>query len=424
MTVKNPSLLLDVTIAVEMKMLPDLPLPAGRRLAVRVTPAAERALRAGHPWLFDQSITQISHEGRPGDLAVIFDRKRRFLAIGLYDPLAPIRVRVLHHHRPATIDGGWYQERLAAAVERRVGLFDTDTTGYRLVHGENDSLPGLIVDRYDQTLVIKLYTAAWIPHLNDLLPALLAAAPAERLVLRLSRVVQNQTDVLYGLHDGQFLWGRALAETVLFRENGLWFKADVLAGQKTGFFLDQRDNRARVERLAAGARVLNVFAFSGGFSLYAARGGARQVVSLDISRGALAAAERNFALNQSVAAEHKTLAGDAFQMMAALVDRPAFDLLIIDPPSFAKSQAEIDGALAAYRRLVRLGLNLLRSPGILVMSSCSSRVKDEQFFATVNEAARAAGRPLQEIARTGHPLDHPITFPEGAYLKCLFANVP
>lgn len=410
-----------------MTLLPNLPEPAERRLAVRVTSAAERALRSGHPWLFDQSITEASDDGQPGDLAVVFDRKRRFLAVGLYDPMAPIRVRVLQHNRPATIDGGWYRQRLAAAAKLRKGLDNTETTGYRLVHGENDGLPGLVVDRYDQTLVVKLYTVAWIPHLNKLLPALLDVAPAERLVLRLSRAIQELPGALHGLHDGQLLWGRTLAETVLFRENGLWFEADVLTGQKTGFFLDQRDNRARVERLADGARVLNVFAFSGGFSLYAARGGARQIVSLDISRGALAAAERNFALNQGLAAvtaaDHETVVGDAFQSLAAFAGQPGFDLLIIDPPSFAKSQSEVEEALAAYRRLVLLGLNVLRSPGMLVMSSCSSRVTSAQFFATVNEAARVAGRPLREMARTGHPIDHPITFPEGAYLKCLFAQV-
>jgi 23S rRNA (cytosine1962-C5)-methyltransferase len=410
-----------------MRLLPDLPAPAKRRLAVRVIPAAERALRAGHPWLFDQSITDISHEGRPGDLAIVFDRKRRFLAIGLYDPLAPIRVRVLQHSRPATINEEWYRGRLAAAVALRARLPETDTTGYRLVHGENDGLSGLVVDRYDQTLVVKLYTTAWVSHLNDLLPALLAVAPAERLVLRMSRAMQERPEELHELHDGQILWGRSLAETVLFRENGLWFEVDVVAGQKTGFFLDQRENRARVEPLAAGERVLNVFAFSGGFSLYAARGGARQILSLDISRGALAAAERNFALNKGVAAvaaaKHETMAGDAFQTLAALVNRQTFGLLIIDPPSFAKSQTEVDGALAAYRRLVELGLAVLRSPGTLVMSSCSSRVTADQFFALVNETARSAGRPLQEMTRTGHPIDHPITFPEGAYLKCLFARV-
>src|SRR5688572_16954186 len=155
---------------------------AARRLALRVTPAAERAIRQGHPWLFDQSIQEQSAAGQPGDLAVAFDRKRRFLAIGLYDPDSPLRVRLLQHNRPATINRAWFQERLATAAALRAPLLATDTTAYRLVHGENDGLPGLVVDRYDQSHVVRLDTAAWVPHFDDVLPALLAVAPAERLI--------------------------------------------------------------------------------------------------------------------------------------------------------------------------------------------------------------------------------------------------
>ena len=406
-----------------------IPGPSEKRIALRVTPAAERALRAGHPWLFDQAIQQQSHEGKPGDLAVVFDRKSRFLAVGLYDPHSPIRARVLQQGQPAAIDRNWFQSKVAAAADLRQPLSrQSDTTGYRLVHGENDGLPGLVIDRYDQTFVLKLYTAAWLPHLKNVLPALLAIAPAERLLLRLSRAVQSQTESLYGLANGQLLLGPALEGSLLFQENGLTFEVDPVQGQKTGFFLDQRENRARVEGLAAGQRVLNVFAYTGGFSLYAARGGAQSVTSLDISRPALAAARRNFALNQEnaaiAAADHETVAGDAFQVLGHFHEQgQLFDQVIVDPPAFAKSQAEVERALSAYAHLTGLSLALLRPGGILVMASCSSRVSAEDFFATVNRAAANVGRPLQEIERTGHPLDHPVGFVEGAYLKCLFAVV-
>ena len=255
--------------------LPSLPAPSERRLALRVRPAAERALRGGHPWLYADAIRQQSHEGQPGDLGVVFDRQRRFVAIGLYDPLSPLRLRVLQQGRPAPIDRNWFAARLAAALALREPLAqDERTTGYRLVHGENDSLPGLVVDRYDQTVVLKLYTAAWVPHLPALLDALLDRLPVQRLVLRLSRDVAAQPAFLYGLQPGQVLAGPPLEGPVTFQENGLRFSADVVAGQKTGFFFDHRDNRRRVERLAAGKRVLNVFAYTGAFSLYAARGGA------------------------------------------------------------------------------------------------------------------------------------------------------
>ena len=211
---------------------------------------------------------------------------------------------------------------------------------------------------------------------------------------------------------------------VHFTENGLRFTADVIHGQKTGFFLDQRENRARAERLARGKTVLNLFAYSGGFSLYAARGGARSVASLDGSQPALAAAAQHFKLNPRLAhTPHELLRGDAFDILKKLRrDGRLFDMVIIDPPAFAKQQSETERALAAYRRLVRLGLGVLPPGGTLVMASCSSRVAADDFFQLVHETAREERRPLREIERTTHPIDHPVRFPEGAYLKCLFAT--
>ncbi|MCB8944162.1 MAG: class I SAM-dependent methyltransferase [Ardenticatenaceae bacterium] len=397
-----------------------LPTCAEKRMAVRVTAVAERALRSGHPWLFASGVESVSFEGNAGDLAVVFDGKRRFLAVGLYDPHSPIRVRILQHGEPATIDAAWFERKIAAAAAIRAYLPAAGTTGYRLVHGENDGLPGLIVDRYGETLVLKLYTAAWLPHLRAVVAAATAVAHPQRIVLRLSREMQKQE--LYGLFDGMVLAGEPLAGDMQFCENGLLLAVDVVQGQKTGFFLDQRENRARVEGLAQGKSVLNVFAYTGGFSLYAARGGAREVVSLDLSEPALATAVHNFVLNQ-ITTPHETLVGDAFQVMSELAaNGRLFDMVIIDPPSFAKKQSEVAGALGAYGRLVRLGLELLQPGGILVMASCSSRIAAAAFFELVHKTAREGGRPLREIERTEHALDHPITFKEGAYLKCLFAT--
>ncbi|NKQ35280.1 MAG: class I SAM-dependent rRNA methyltransferase [Chloroflexi bacterium] len=402
---------------------------SNRRIAIHVTPAAERSIRSGHPWVFENSIQKQSFAGRPGDLAVLFDRKRRFLAVGLYDPTSSIRVRILQAGKQATIDAAWLQERLAVAAAIRRPLRHTDTTGYRLVHGENDGLPGLIIDRYGETYVIKLYTPAWIPWLADVVGGLTANAEPERIILRLSRALQRQDEWLYGRQDGQTLLGEPPTAPILFRENGLTFEADVLRGQKTGFFLDQRDNRARVEALTEGKSVLNVFAYTGGFSVYAALGGASRVTSLDISPGALAAAKRNFTHNQAdpqvAACQHKTWSGDAFQGLVEMAAQGrTFDMVILDPPSFAKKQAEVEQALGAYGRLVKLALGVLNEEGILVAASCSSRVSSDEFFRVVHQTARLARRPLREIERTGHPLDHPVTYPEGAYLKCLFTVTP
>jgi 23S rRNA (cytosine1962-C5)-methyltransferase len=397
-----------------------------QRLAVRVTPVAERAIKSGHPWLFESAIQSVSDDGRSGDLAIIFDRKNRFLAVGLYDPDSMIRVRILQHGESATINREWFQAQIEIAARSRAGLSAAQTTGYRLVHGENDGLPGLVIDRYDRTFVMKLYTAAWLPHLPEVVKALVDVVAPQRIVLRLNRDVIRQEDLLDGLQDGSTIFGSPPDGPVLFRENGLHFEADVIAGQKTGFFLDQRENRAMVEKMARGKSVLNVFAYTGGFSLYAARGGATAVTSIDLSEPALLAAERNFALNPSLSrVPHKLIQGDAFQKLTRFgKDRRTFDMVIIDPPSFAKQKSEIDGALAAYARLVRLGMAVLAPKGRLVMASCSSRVAADDFFALVHGTAQRVKRPLNELERTTHPLDHPIRFPEGAYLKCIFAIAP
>lgn len=410
-----------------------LPHPSAQRIALRVTPAAERALRQGHPWVFDQAITEQNRPGASGDLAVIFDDKRHFMAIGLYDPASPIRVRILQAGQPATINQDWFQARLLNSYQERSAFQSQPenraTTGYRLVHGENDGFPGLVIDRYADTLVLKMYTPAWIPYLREFLPALAQVSPAERLILRLSRSFTRQTDTLHGLSDGMLLTGTLPDSPLLFKENGLTFETDPIHGQKTGFFLDQRDNRARVERLAQDKLVLNLFAYTGGFSVYAVRGGAKEVVSVDISAPALQASIRNMAYNQQspaiAAASHQTIARDVFEVLTDLHESNRhFDLVVIDPPMFAQNQSQIAAALSAYRRLTHLGLAVLRSGGTLVQASCSSRIDAPTFFDTVNQAARAAGRPLHELERTGHALDHPIRFKEGAYLKCLFAIAP
>jgi 23S rRNA (cytosine1962-C5)-methyltransferase len=407
--------------------LSQLPSVPAKRIALHINAPAERALRQGHPWVFDQSITEQSHAGAPGDLAVIFDDNRRFLAIGLYDPTSTIRVRVLQSRDSATINTSWFQNKLTIAARVRSGLEEKNTTGYRLVHGENDGLPGLVIDRYADTLVLKLYTPAWIPHLKDFCDALALVSPATHLTLRLNRSLQKQTEYLHGLSDGMTISLLTHPSLILFKENGLTFESDTVNGQKTGFFLDQRDNRMRVEKISKGKSVLNVFAYTGGFSVYAARGGAKEVVSVDVSAPAIAAAIRNMGHNQHIVtvatALHETIAEDAFDVLEHMASQKRlFDVVIIDPPMFAQSEKQIDGALSAYRKLTRLGLDVLRKGGTLVQASCSSRVESDSFFEAIHRSANEAGRKLTEIGRTGHALDHPIRFKEGAYLKCLFAT--
>ena len=294
---------------------------------------------------------------------------------------------------------------------------DGDTTGYRLVHGENDQLPGLVVDVYDRTAVVKLYSAAWFAHLDTIETQLTRLLHPERIVLRLARNVQHPD-----WSDGDTLMGTPPDGPVLFLERGLTFEADVVEGQKTGHFLDQRDNRRLVGSLCADAQVLDVFASTGGFTVHAAAGGAREVTAIDLSAPTLAVARRNLDHNGLLPSGYRPIVGDAFDELERLRGRQ-YDVVVVDPPSFAQRQHERDRALRAYARLTELAIPLVRAGGVLVQCSCSSRVAADDFFRTVALAAARTGRPLDEIRRTAHGIDHPVGFPEGAYLKAVFSRV-
>jgi len=397
------------------------------RLRLRIRPAAETAVRSGHPWVFSDSVLEANRAGQAGELAVIFDRQDKFLAVGLFDPDSPIRIRILLAGKPQPIDAAWWQARLAQALARRAGLFDATTTGHRLIHGESDGWPGLVLDRYEMTLALKLYTAAWLPRLDEIISLVKETIPCERIVLRLSRNIQAAAERRApSRRDGEIVFSQ-MAETVLgapiiFRENGIRFEADVVRGQKTGFFLDQRENRREVETLARGRRVLNAFSYSGGFSVYAARGGAKSVTDLDLSAHALESARRNFALNKSfpavAACRHETVQADAFEWIEKATEK--FDLIVLDPPSLAKRAAEREGAIRAYERLNSLGIARLAHDGILVAGSCSAHVTAAEFFDAARRAAVKSGRKFSELKTLRHPPDHPAGFKEAEYLKVIY----
>jgi 23S rRNA (cytosine1962-C5)-methyltransferase len=391
------------------------------RLRLRVTATAESVLRSGHPWLFADSIRLQNRPGTTGELAVVYDRKDRFLAVGLFDSDSPIRVRILQAGKPQTIDRSWWMERLRAALKRRHDLFDEQTTGFRWLNGESDGWPGLVLDRYDSTLVMKLYTAAWLPRLEEITGLIRHELAPERIVLRLSRNLEKA--VSPQVSDGEIVHGPPIEGLIIFYESGLRFEADVLRGQKTGFFLDQRENRRRVESLARGRKVLNGFSFSGGFSLYAARGGALTTTDLDLSAHALAGSKRNFERNQSVAAvaacRHETIQDDAFEWLAA-GSNPKFDLIILDPPSLARRESERAGALGAYERLATLGTAHLTPGGVLVACSCSAHVTAGEFFEAVRKAALKSGRKFNELQTSRQPVDHPAAFEAAEYLKAIY----
>jgi 23S rRNA (cytosine1962-C5)-methyltransferase len=401
-----------------MDFFRNLPKPPTQRLAIHVKPAAERALRREHPWVFEDAVVKQNAEGEAGSLAIIFDKKKdKFLAAGLYDPYSPIRIKALQFNTPATINPTWFAGKIEQAYERRKPLLETDTNSYRLIYGENDGLPSLVADVYDQVLVVKLYSLIWIPYLQQVLPPLLRLSQCSTAVLRLSRNVQQHPRQLYSLADGQVIHGQLKEEVVIFREHGLRFSANVVKGHKTGYFLDHRHNRKRVGELAKGKRVLDVFAYAGGFSVHALAGGAITVTSLDISEQALEMAKQNAMLNE-VADRHETLAGDAFEQMEALRKQgKQFDLVIVDPPSFAKKASERERALQAYQRLAQLSAELVTKDGLLLLASCSSRVSAEDFFEAVKGVLPTS---FEVLDHTYHDVDHPVGFPEGAYLKAVY----
>ena len=410
-----------------MNAIDALPARGERRVAVHATPAGARAVRSGDPWLFDGSISRCG-EGSAGDLAVVFDPDRDFAGIGLFDPASPIRVRMLHHGRPTDIDDRWWSSRVDSALAGPESLdADPGTTAYRLIHGENDGFPGLVVDRYADTLVAKIYTGAWLPNLRDVLVPLVDRTGAKRVVLRTSRALSAEpSDGAPG--DGSVLVGAPPAGPIEVLERGLRLGVDVIAGHKTGHFLDQRDNRALVRSLAEGVEMLDVFSSTGGFSLAAAAGGARSVHMVDVSAPALETAEANLRRNRQLAevagCRVTSTRGDAFEVLEGLVaDGRSFDLVVLDPPSFARAANQVDRAVAAYERLAALGIALTRSGGTLVQASCSARVDVDTLAGAVSRAAVRSGRRVRETRRTGHPVDHPIGFRHGAYLKALYVSV-
>lgn len=390
------------------------------RLRVQLFPRAETAVRRGHPWVYGESVKSQNREGDAGELAVMYDRNDRFLAVGLYDPDSPIRIRIVHCGKPATVDRKWWLERTRACLSLREEAVPGErTNGARMINGESEGFPGLIADLYADTLVVKLYTAAWLPRWEEMEGVLREVLKPRFLVLRLSRNIQEEAAARWDLKEG--FRGEAGDEVVVFSENAIRFEAAVLHGQKTGFFLDQRDNRARVEELATGRDVLNVFSFSGGFSLYAARGGAKSVTDLDISAHALESAARNFKLNDDDArianVPREMVRADAFKWMDE--DPRMFDLIVVDPPSLAKREKEREGAIRAYQRLNTRAIERLKPDGILVAASCSAHVAAAEFYELVREAAQRSGRRWRELWTSGHAQDHPVGFPEAEYLKAL-----
>ncbi len=383
-----------------------------KNIAVKLSKRGEQVVRRQHPWIFSDSIIKIPEHAKTGDVAVIFSVKtNKPMGVGLYDKSSPIAIKMLHFGSGKKIDDIFFQYKIQQAYSLRLPLLETNTNAYRLIFGENDGFPGFIADVYDTVLVVKLYSEIWFPFLNEIIQQLQTISQSEVVVLRLSRKLQHSQKVY---QDGQVVYGDLQDETVIFTEYGVRFSANVIKGHKTGYFLDHRHNRKRVGEMAKNKTVLDVFSYAGGFSVHALAGGANEVTGIDISEHALQLALANGKLAH-YSGTHKVMTGDAFVLLQELISRQKkYDIVVIDPPSFAKNKEAIAKAKKKYFELAQVGAKLVAPSGILVLASCSSRIKAEDFF-LINQEALPAGFRL--IKKTAHDIDHPVSFEEGAYLK-------
>lgn len=387
--------------------------PAQAPIAVLRKPLGQ-AIRQGHPWVFAAALS-LPPGLASGTAVDLHDDRGRFIARGLYDADSPIALRLWTRRPEEAIDAELLRRRLRQAAALRRPLIDRAAVdAWRLVHGEADGLPGLVVDRYGDTAVVKTDSPAVAGLLRPLAEALLAAHPD------LCRVVERQTDGPL-----RALAGELPLEPLQVREHGLVLEADLQRGHKTGLYLDQRENRRRVGRLAVGRRVLNLFAYTGGFSVAAALGGASQVCSVDVAAPALEAARRNFALSGLDPAEtaYSFVTRDCLDFLQG--DKRQWDLIVLDPPSMAPSAAARPKALGQYRLLNQRCLERLSPGGILVSCSCSSHVGAADLRSCLAEAAAQAGRELRLFDLHGAGPDHPMLpgFPEGDYLQVWYGMV-
>jgi 23S rRNA (cytosine1962-C5)-methyltransferase len=381
-----------------------------------------RHLRAGHPWVFRKAVEKAPKALAAGAIVDVTD-EGRFVARGYYDPHSAITVRILTREAAEAVDAAFWRRRVARALALRRELVH-GTTGFRMVHGESDGLPGVVADRYGAFAVVKLYSAGLTPHRAAIVEALRAEAAGLEGVYGRDEIPQaTDGEEEGGAPAGRVLWGAEPPERIVIDEHGMKLLVDVRRGQKTGHFLDQRENRRMVRDLARGrAEALNLFAYTGGFSVAAALGGAGHVVSVDVDRDAVALARENFRANGLDPADHAFAAEDAFELLARYKrEGRRFELVVCDPPAFAKSQRAVDAAVAGYASLNRAALAVLAPGGLLVTASCSARVSAEQFADAVKEAAFKARVDLQLVQETRQPPDHPVSlqFREGRYLKCL-----
>ncbi|HEY2030619.1 MAG TPA: class I SAM-dependent rRNA methyltransferase [Myxococcales bacterium] len=385
-----------------------------------------RHLRGGHPWVYGRAIDRGPSSLQAGDVVDVTE-KGKFVARGYYDPLSAVRVRILTRDPAEAIGPIFFRRRISKALAlRRAYVLSDDTDCARLVHGEGDGLPGVVIDLYGKFAVLKLYSAGLVPWRSAIVDALRGEIGLDGIYGRDEEQRTNNEDE--ELDDdgadgakGQVIWGKEPPDPIVVREHGMAIAVDVRQGQKTGYFLDQRENRLSLRRFARGrGRALNCFSYSGGFSVSAALGGAREVTSVDRDGKAIELAKKNFELNGFDPEKHRFAESDVLDFLAQARDeKTRYDLIVLDPPAFAKTQKAVPAAIDGYASLHRAALGALSPGGILATASCSARVTSEEFYGAIREAASKTHADLQLLEERRQPPDHPalMSFPEGRYLK-------
>lgn len=380
----------------------------------------EESLQRFHPWVFSGAIAHIDNGIEEGDIVGVYSNDGNFIAVGHYQ-IGSIAVRVLDFAQ-RTIDKAFFAERLQKALELRksIGLIRPDNNAFRLVHGEGDFLPGLVIDVYDKTAVVQAHSPG-MHFARDIIASALVDITGGVLcnvyyksetTLPYKAELDPQNDYIIGSYDSN-----------IAMENGLKFRVDWLRGQKTGFFVDQRDNRSLLEHYSQGRSVLNMFCYTGGFSFYALRGNAKLVHSVDSSAKAIQLTNENVELNFPGDKRHQAFEEDAFKFLNGIDGK--YDLIVLDPPAFAKHKSALKNALVGYRKLNAKAFDKIRPGGILFTFSCSQAVSKEQFRLAVFSAAAQSGRKVRILHQLTQPADHPVSIyhPEGEYLKGLVLYV-
>ena len=392
-----------------MAILPRVTLKRGR----------EKPALRGHPWVFSGAVARVEGEVAFGEVVEVYSKEGQFLGIGHFNPHSQIIVRVLTQKKEE-LGESFFRERISRASVLREDWSRGKTNAYRIINGEGDILPGLIVDRYGETLVLQFLTAG-MDRLKEMLTHLLVKEFRPQSIYERSDVATRSEE---GLSDSSgLLYGKEVPEWLEIEEYGCRFKVNVKKGQKTGFYLDQRENRFSVESLSEGKKILDCFCYTGAFSIHAAKGEAKELTLIDSSEEALSVAEEHFNLNRLEKIPHRCLRGDVFEIMRSL--EPGYDIVILDPPPFAKKKGHLQSASRGYKDLNLWAFRLLKKDGLLLTFSCSHHMSWDLFQKIVFSAALDSGRSAQLVGRMGHPWDHPINLchPEGEYLKGLICGV-